>query len=122
MAYCKNVTTGGVLPLETWLIGASNFNRAKESDKLWLLLSRFIRLGDSVSATPCDVIDVSNPVSMPYYSTAQVQHCTCRIIRGRKFAGDTCFNCESSSHDRRCKDSQLKWVPCPLFSVLFYPM
>ena len=31
----------------------------------------------------------------------------------------TCFNCEPSSHNWRCEDSQLKWVPCLLFIDLF---
>jgi len=44
------------------LIKESNLKRAKESNKLWLLLSRIILLVDNVSATLCDI---SAQVSAP---------------------------------------------------------
>ena len=36
-----------------------------------------------------------------------------------KSGGGTCFICESSPYDWRCKDLWLQWVPCPLLASYF---
>jgi len=61
-----------------------------------------------------------------WYSTAQAQHCTHSHSHNHAWQNNllksghgTCFNRKSLSHDWVCEDSQLKWVPRPIFGEFF---